>query len=120
MTTSFKVQLIRPNALDQNSPYLFFEMKPNARFNFKDNIASGIASVKNYAITDEFVRLESRNPNVYHDVHKVTNADDMYLLVESDNFEDSPPTATIHTQNEIIKILTESDNEDRLVHVSEL
>lgn len=113
MTNTLKVQLIRPNVLNQNSSYLFFELDEKERFNYKKDIAEGIASDVFYEITKDYVVLKTGNQNFYRDLHKVLNAEDKYLIVDSDNWEGSKPIADIYTKEQIIKILkaTEEDEE---------
>lgn len=111
MTTALKVHLINPNSMDQNSSYLFFEMDEKARFKYKKDISAGIASELFYDITEDYACLETHNQNIHRDIHKILNVEDKYLIVDSDDFEGSLPTANIYTKEEVLKIIEDTESE---------
>lgn len=97
-----KVHLINPNKIDENRSYLYFEADDNARHRFKSNIRNGIADEKVYTISTDYVQLNTNTEWVYYDVHKVIGETGLYMLVESNNFENDEPIAAVYSKKEVL------------------
>lgn len=105
------IQVVQPNILNQNH-FLFFELDDKSRFNFKNDVDSGIAGSSYYTITNDNFSLDQNYDSLYYEsyVHKVLEHEDFYLMVIYSHYsEDIYSRVEIINKNYIYKHFTEED-----------
>lgn len=115
-----KVHLINPNKIDHNRSWLYFETDEKARHRFNANIRSGIAEEAVYTISRDYVRLSTHSEWVFYDVHRVMNEKDLYMLVESNNFEDDGPIADTYNKKDLLLKVEKMDCKSDIKHIKKI
>lgn len=117
---TMKVHLINPNAIDENRAYLYFETDDTTRKRFNANLKNGIADEKVYTISIDYVRLNTNTTWVYYDVHKIIDQADLFMLVESTDFENDEPKAYVYSKEEMLRIAEKLNCKEDIKYIKKI